>query len=93
MLDAPTLFESGLDGACSRILVVDAPKEERLARILRRDNISQEAALRRLEAQPSPDFYTSRADWVVENGPGAQPEQSLLPFLNELKNEWENACL
>ena len=93
VLDAPTLFESGLDGACSRILVVDAPKEERLARILRRDNISQEAALRRLEAQPSPDFYTSRADWVVENGPGAQPEQSLLPFLNELKNEWENACL
>ena len=87
------MFESGLDGACSRILVVDAPKEERLARVLRRDNISQEAALRRLEAQPSPDFYTSRADWVVENGPGAQPGQFLLPFLNELKNEWENACL
>ena len=87
VLDAPTLFEAGLDSACSRILVVNAPKEERLARILKRDNISKEAALRRLEAQPSPDFYTSRADWVVENGPGAQVEEALGGFLEDLQGE------
>lgn len=90
VLDAPTLLESGLDTACSRILVVNAPKEERLERILRRDGISREAALRRLEAQPSPDFYISRADFVAENGPSAQLEQKVLSFLNELKSELEN---
>lgn len=84
VLDAPTLFEAGLDSACSRILVVNAPKEERLARILNRDNISKEGALRRLEAQPGPDFYTSRADWVVENGPGVQTEEALQGILEEL---------
>ncbi|MGI6255998.1 MAG: L-threonylcarbamoyladenylate synthase [Acutalibacter sp.] len=89
VLDAPTLFESGLDSACSRILVVDAPKEERLARVLQRDGITKEAALRRLEAQPSPDFYTSRGDWVVENPAGTQLEKLLAPILDEL----ENACL
>lgn len=87
VLDAPTLFEAGLDSACSRILVVNAPKEERLARVLKRDNISKEAALRRLEAQPSPDFYTSRADWVVENGPGARVEEALGGFLEDLQVE------
>ena len=90
VLDAPTLLESGLDTACSRILVVNAPKEERLERILRRDGISREAALRRLEAQPSPDFYISRADFVAENGPSAQLEWEVLSFLNELKSELEN---
>ena len=89
VLDAPTLFESGLDSACSRILVVDAPKEERLARVLRRDGITKEAALRRLEAQPTSDFYTSRGDWVVENPSGAQLDEQLLPILDEL----ENTCL
>lgn len=87
VLDAPTLFEAGLDGACSRILVVDAPKEERLRRILRRDGLSEEAALRRLEAQPSGDFYTSRADWVVENGPGADLKASVAALLDDLRPE------
>ena len=85
VLDAPTLFESGLDAACSRILAVDAPKEERLARVLRRDGVSQEAALRRLEAQPAGEFYTARADFVVENGPGAQVEEAVEHFLNQLE--------
>ena len=85
VLDAPTLFESGLDAACSRILAVDAPKEERLARVLRRDGVSQEAALRRLEAQPAGEFYTARADFVVENGPGAQVEEAVEQFLNQLE--------
>ena len=89
VLDAPTLFESGLDSACSRVLVVDAPKEERLARVLRRDGITKEAALRRLEAQPTSDFYTSRGDWVVANPSGAQLDEQLLPILDEL----ENTCL
>ena len=64
---------------------MDAPKEERLARVLRRDGISQEAALRRLEAQPAGEFYSARADFVVENGPGAQVEEAVEQFLNQLE--------
>lgn len=51
----------------------------------RRDGISQEAALRRLEAQPAGEFYTARADFVVENGPGAQVEEAVEHFLNQLE--------
>ena len=92
-LDAPTLLEAGLDSICSRVLVVNAPKEERLARILRRDGLTPEAALRRLEAQPSPEFYTSRADFLVENGPGTDMKAALAPFLEELEQELENPSL
>ncbi len=93
VLDAPTLFEAGLDAACSRILAVTAPKEERLRRILRRDGLTQEAALRRLEAQPPGEFYASRADWVVENGPQSQPEPVVRALLEELREERESARL
>ena len=41
--------------------------------------------LRRLEAQPAGEFYTARADFVVENGPGAQVEEAVEHFLNQLE--------
>ncbi len=85
LLDAPTLFEAGLDSACRRILAVTAPKEERLRRIMARDSLSKEAALRRLDAQKPADFYAARADWVVENGPGSQWEEQLERIVMELK--------
>lgn len=67
-LDAPTLFEAGLDRRCARILVVTAPREERLQRILRRDGLAVSEAEQRLAAQHDESFYTARADWVIENG-------------------------
>ncbi len=75
LLDAPLLFESGADKACRRIIAVTAPRALRIERIMQRDNISQEAALLRLSAQKEDSFYTSRADYALQNN-GA-PEQLL----------------
>ena len=50
-------------------------------------------ALRRLEAQPPEEFYASRADWVVENGPQSQPEPAVRALLEELREERESARL
>lgn len=70
VLDAPTLFESGLDRACSRILAVTAPEEELLRRITLRDGLTEEQARQRLGAQKPVAFYAARADFVISNGPG-----------------------
>lgn len=86
-LDAPTLFESGLDRECARILTVTAPEQERLARVCRRDRISEEEAKLRFSAQMDPDFYTGRADWVIENGLGADLSAQLAPVLEDLREE------
>ncbi len=82
-LDAPTLFEAGLDRACVRILAVDAPEEERLGRIMARDGLTEAQARQRLNAQERPEFYRSRADWVVENAAGSQLPAALEPILEE----------
>lgn len=85
LLDAPTLFEAGLDSACRRIIAVSAPEEERLGRIIRRDGLTREEALRRMGAQKPASFYADRADWVVENGPGDRLEEQIEGIIMDLK--------
>lgn len=87
VLDAPTLFEAGLDSACARILAVTAPEEVRLARVMERDHLSSEQARQRFAAQREAGFYTGRADYVVDNGPGASWEKALDAVLFQLKGE------
>ena len=71
VLDAPTLFESGLAGDCCSTIGVLAPAQVRLQRIMERDGLTREQALLRLNAQPKDDFYLSRCDAVL-NGCAAQ---------------------
>ena len=86
LLDAPTLFEAGLDGACRRILAVTAPEAARLARVMARDGLGEAEARLRFRAQPGEDFYTSRADWVVENGTGEKKKKRCAALAAELKS-------
>lgn len=73
LLDAPALFESGLDKVCDRILAVTAPAEERRKRIMLRDGIVLKRAEERMGAQPQENFYTKKADFVIDNS-GTQRE-------------------
>lgn len=66
-VDAPALFESGYDKKCDFVIAVTAPQELRLQRILRRDSISIDNALKRISAQPDDEFYSSRAKYTVCN--------------------------
>lgn len=67
VLDAPLLFESGMDRFCGRTVAVLAPAGERLRRIRQRDGLTEEQAKIRMGAQPSDDYYTARASLVIRN--------------------------
>ena len=67
VFDAPQLFESGADRECNIIISVIASEEIRLHRILERDGISKEAALKRIHAQKSERFFRTHSDYVIEN--------------------------
>ena len=69
IIDAIALFESGLDALCDFNVTVIAPKEIRLERIIKRDNITEEKALERINAQKDEGFFTSKADFVLWNYP------------------------
>ena len=61
LLDAPTLFESGLDKICTRKVSVIAAED------IRRDGITEEEAVRRMSAQHPDAWYTVRSDFVLRN--------------------------
>ncbi len=66
-LDAVELIESGLAADCALTVGVLAPRETRLARIMRRDGIPREAALRRIDAQKSDQYYIDNCGLILRN--------------------------
>ncbi len=66
VLDAPTLFEAGADSLCDKILVIKAPKDLRLERIIKRDSLTKDEALKRINAQKEEKWLVSLADFLID---------------------------
>ena len=80
LLDAPTLFESGMDRLCTKTVGVLAQKELRLKRIMERDGIDEQSATLRINAGKSDDFYKQNSDYIIVNN------GDLSKVLNDFKN-------
>ena len=71
MLDAPTLFESGLDSICDKTVAVLSDPAKRLARIMERDSLTSDEALQRMNAGKNDKFYIERSDHIIYNNDGS----------------------
>ncbi|MCM1334508.1 MAG: dephospho-CoA kinase [Bacteroides sp.] len=67
LLDAPTLFESGADALCDRVVTIVAARESCIARITARDRLTEREAADRLSSQLSAEEYRLRSDHCIEN--------------------------
>lgn len=67
VVDAAALIECKYNEKCDLFVVVTAPYEVRLKRIMSRDNISEEAARLRMDAQKCDEFYFEKADIIINN--------------------------
>ncbi|GGO27224.1 dephospho-CoA kinase [Deinococcus humi] len=66
--DIPLLFEGGLEAGMDAVLVVDAPLEQRVARVMERSGFSREEVLARDARQAPAAEKREKADFVIENG-------------------------
>lgn len=67
LLDAPTLFDAGLEMICTATVGVTASAEICAKRITERDKITPERAAERLSAQYGADFFEKHCDHIIEN--------------------------
>lgn len=67
LLDAPTLYESGLDGICDAVIAVLACRKTRKKRIMERDGIDSVSADLRISAGKSDSYYTERTKHIIYN--------------------------
>jgi dephospho-CoA kinase len=65
--EAALIFEAGSDKHLDKVIVVDAPQEERINRIVARDSVTRDAVLARMRSQWPQEEKVSRADYVVVN--------------------------
>lgn len=85
ILDAPLLFESGLNKECTSVIGLIAPFEVKVNRIVARDGISEETAYSRINIQAKDEFYIDKADIVIENIDSNELEDKLKDALRILK--------
>lgn len=68
VIDAPLLFECGVDKLCDYVIAVTCEEEDtKIKRICMRDKITRNQAKIRLDAQPNDEFYSSKADYTIYN--------------------------
>lgn len=77
LIDAAAILESECKSLCEKIIVVTAPEDLRLERILSRDGITEEQAKTRMRAQKDDEYYFSYADIIVRSYPPYDIEKEL----------------
>ena len=90
VIDAPLLFESGMDAICEFTTAVVAPREWRLRRIRERDGLSEKEAEGRMAAQQEEAFYAERADRLIRNDGSLQQLRDAAEQLAADIREWSH---
>ncbi|MBQ8357186.1 MAG: dephospho-CoA kinase [Clostridia bacterium] len=67
LIDAPQLFEAKIEKECDIVVGVLADRDLRLSRIMARDGITRDAALRRINAQHDDTFYREACQYILKN--------------------------
>jgi len=66
--ESALLFEAGVAEQCDRVIVVAAPDELRLQRIIARDKTTLAQAQKKLNSQLPQEQKINKADYVIRNG-------------------------
>ena len=66
-MESAILFESGADKLVDRVVVVTAPEEIRIERVMQRDGITREKALQWIARQWPQELVKARADFEIIN--------------------------
>lgn len=86
-IDGAVILGSPLEPYCKRWVVVTAPHEQAVQRIMQRDGISAQRAEERLSVQTTEEALLARADYVIQNNGGQealeQRAQAVLSLLLE----------
>ncbi len=84
VVDIPLLFEGGRQGLFEGVMVVWAPPQVQLARLVERDGWDEAEARQRIDSQMPIDEKRALATWVIDNaGPVAATERQVAAWWEE----------
>lgn len=65
-IESAILYEANLENLIDKVVVITAPEEVRIKRVMRRDKISREKVVARIKNQLPESEKIKRADWVID---------------------------
>ena len=86
-MESAILYESGADRLVDRVVVVTAPEEVRIERVMSRDSISREKALQWIARQWPQEEVRQRADFEIVNDGEADLEKQIERLLRSLNKK------
>jgi dephospho-CoA kinase len=67
IMESALIFEAKFERLFDKIIVVDAPEDLRISRVMNRENISKNEVLQRMSKQISADEKRQKADFIIQN--------------------------
>ena len=81
VLSVPLLFETGMDVLCDEVWVMSVERDTQIMRVMARDRLTREQAIRRIESQMSQEARESRANVVIRTDRDVSETRSQLSAL------------
>jgi dephospho-CoA kinase len=80
--NVPLLVEAAVDLPFDRVITVEAPEEDQIARMMQSRNMTQDEALARIKSQATPAQRANRADYILNSN------QDLQGLLSDARALW-----
>lgn len=86
LIDVPLLYETNWQGRYAAVVLVYAPAQQQVERLMARDRVDRQAALTALSAQMDIEEKRAKAQFVVDNSDGLAETQT------QVKAVWSQLC-
>ncbi len=85
IIESAILFESGYNKFVDKVLVITAPTDVRIERVMKRDGLTKEQVKKRIESQMKETDKQKSADYIITNGPHDDVNRQIFSFLDSIK--------
>lgn len=89
VVDATLLYEAGLNCVVDKVVVVFCNEETQIERVMKRDSISRDEALKRINSQMSQQKKVEMADFVIDNSGTPEDLKKSIDNLITQIEEWK----
>ncbi len=87
VFEVAILFEAGAEKHVDRILAVTAPLDERIKRVMERNNMSREQVMERVNKQMPDDEIVKRSDYRINNSDNSMIIQEVLDIHRDILSQ------
>jgi len=84
MKESAILFENGLEKSCDLIVLVVAPEEVRIQRVMARDGVSKEQVRKIINNQMKDEEKVGRSQYIIENNNKKSIESDIISIIRDI---------